>query len=100
MSHTIHIFKSALDDLQNALDWYDSQSHGLEELFSKEVNNRLVFIAENPEASPIRSENFRGAQLKKFPYTIYYDFDETNGVVHIAAVLHNKRDRKILKKRP
>ena len=35
MSATIHIFKSALDDLQNALDWYDSQSFGLEQRFSK-----------------------------------------------------------------
>ena len=100
MSNTIHIFKSALDDLQNALDWYDSQSYGLEQRFSKEVNERLTFIAEHPEASPVRAENFRGTQLKKFPYTIYYDFDEVNAVVHIAAVLHDKRDRKILKKRP
>ena len=100
MTYTIHVFKSALDDLQNALDWYNAQSFGLEQRFSKEVNDRLAFISAHPEASPIRAENFRGAQLKKFPYTIYYDFDETNGIVHIAAVLHDKRDRNILKKRP
>lgn len=29
MSATLHIFKAALDDLQNALDWYESQSTGL-----------------------------------------------------------------------
>ena len=100
MSNTIHIFKSALDDLQNALDWYDSQSNGLEQRFSKEVNARLTFIAAHPEASPIRGEDFRGTQLKKFPYTIYYDFDEANAMIHVVAVLHDKRDRKILKKRP
>ena len=100
MSYPIHIFKSALDDMQQALDWYDAQSTGLEQRFSKEVNQRLSFIAENPEASPVRAENFRGAQLKKFPYTIYYDFDAAIGIVYIAAVLHDKRDRKILKKRP
>ena len=100
MSNTIHIFKSALDDLQNALDWYDSQSNGLEQRFSKEVNARLIFISAHPEASPIRGEDFRGTQLKKFPYTIYYDFDEANALVHVVGVLHDKRDRKILKKRP
>ena len=100
MSNTIHIFKSALDDLQNALDWYDSQSNGLEQRFSKEVNARLIFIAAHPEASPIRGGDFRGTQLKKFPYTIYYDFDEANALVHVVGVLHDKRDRKILKKRP
>ena len=100
MSCTIHIFKSALDDLQDALDWYDSQSSGLEQRFSKEINDRLAFITQHPEASPVRAENFRGAQLKKFPYTIYYEFDEIQATIHVAAVLHDKRDRKILKKRP
>lgn len=54
MSATLHIFKTALDDLQNALDWYKSQSDGLESRFSKAVNERLTFIADYPEASSIR----------------------------------------------
>lgn len=99
MSATLHIFKSALDDLQTALDWYDSQSTGLEQRFSKEINDRLTFISNHPEASPIRAEHFRGTQLKKFPYTIYYDFEEIKNVVYVAAVLHNKRDRTVLKER-
>ena len=99
MSAKIHIFKTALDDLQATLDYYESQSQGLEQRFSKAVNERIKFIAGNPEASPVRTEGFRGAQLKKFPYTIYYDFDERNNLVSISAVLHDKRDRKILQER-
>lgn len=99
MSATLHIFKTALDDLQNALDWYESQSNGLESRFSKAVNERLAFIADYPEASSTRVEGFRSAQLKKFPYTIYYDFEPSHNVVFVAAVLHNKRERSILKKR-
>ena len=99
MSATLHIFKSALDDLQEALDWYESQSTGLEQRFSKEINERLSFISQHPEASPIRAEDFRGAQLKKFPYTIYYDFHAFQNRVDVAAVLHNKRDRTVLKER-
>jgi plasmid stabilization system protein ParE len=99
MSAKLHILNAALDDLQNALDWYDLQSTGLEQRFSKEINERLTFISVHPEASPIRAEDFRGAQLKKFPYTIYYDFDDIQNVVYVAAVLHNKRDRNVLQKR-
>ena len=99
MSATIHIFKSALGDLQNALDWYDSQSFGLEQRFSKAVNERINFIANNPEASPIKVEGFRGTQLKKFPYTIYYDYEPVQSIVFVAAVLHDKRDRKVLASR-
>ena len=99
MSATLHIFKTALDDLQNALDWYESQSTGLEQRFSKHINDRLSFISNHPEASPVRAEDFRGTMLKKFPYTIYYDFDAPRNVVDLAAVLHNKRDRSILSER-
>ncbi len=67
MSATLHIFKSALDDLQGHLDWYESQSKGLELKFSVAINERLVFIANHPEASAIRLEGFRSTQLKKFP---------------------------------
>ncbi len=99
MSVKLHIFKSALDDLQDALDWYESQSTGLEQRFSKEINDRLAFISNHPEASPIRAEDFRGTQLKKFPYTIYYDYETTQNIVFVAAVLHNKRDRSVLGER-
>jgi plasmid stabilization system protein ParE len=97
MSAKIHIFKTALDDLQDALDWYEAQSVGLEQRFSKSVNERIKFIANNPEASSIRAEGFRGAQLKKFPYTIYYDYDDAQQMVYVSAVLHDKRDKKILR---
>ena len=96
MSVKIHVFKAALDDLQDALDWYEAQSVGLEQRFSKAVNERMKFISNNPEASAIRAEGFRGAPLKKFPYTIYYDYDDALQVAYISAVLHDKRDRKIL----
>jgi toxin ParE1/3/4 len=99
MRSTIKILKSALDDLQDALDWYESQSEGLEQRFSKEINERLKFIATYPEASHIRAENFRGTQLKKFPYSIYYSFDEPNNLIQVSAILHDKRDKSILKTR-
>ena len=33
MSNTLHVIPSALDDIQNALDWYESQSTRLEQRF-------------------------------------------------------------------
>ena len=93
MLYTLIIFKTALDDLHEALDWYDSQSQGLEQRFSKEIDQRLAFITKHPEASPYLVENFRGIQLKKFPYTIYYEFDEVVGKIYVTAVLHNKQNR-------
>ena len=50
MSVTLTILKIALDDLENALNWYESQSEGLEQRFSKDMNERLAFIKTYPEA--------------------------------------------------
>ncbi len=99
MRATLHISKQALYDLQDALDWYEAQSIGLEQRFSKAVNDRLTFISKNPEASAIKLEGYRAAQLRKFPYTIYYEYDIANNSANVVAVLHNKRDTKILKDR-
>jgi hypothetical protein len=51
MSNTLHVIKSALDDIQNALDWYESQSAGLEIRFHKVLMERLKHIQTYPETS-------------------------------------------------
>lgn len=99
MSNTLHVIQSALDDIQNALDWYESQNAGLEQRFHKGLMERLKFIQTYPEATSFFDKRFRGVQLKKFPFTIYYNYDEVNAVVRVTAVLHNKRDKSILKSR-
>ncbi len=71
MSNTLHVIKSALDDIQNALDWYESQSIGLEQRFHKALMVRLKFIQTHPEATSSLDNRFRFVQLKKFPFTIY-----------------------------
>ena len=99
MSNTLHVVQSALDDIQNALNWYEAQSLGLEQRFHKALMERLRFIQTHPEAASFLDNRFRGVQLKKIPFTIYYNYDETNAVVRVAAVLHKKRDKSILKER-
>jgi toxin ParE1/3/4 len=99
MSNMLHVIPSALDDIQNALDWYAEQSEGLEKRFHKALIERLKFIQTHPEAASFLDKRFRGSQLKKFPFTVYYHFDEANAVIRVVAILHNKRDKAILKKR-
>ncbi len=98
MSNTLHVIQSALDDIQNALDWYEAQSTGLEQRFHKALMERLKFIQTHPEASSFLDKRFCGVQLKKFPFTIY-NYNEANAVIRVAAVLHNKRNKSILKER-
>jgi toxin ParE1/3/4 len=99
MTNHVFLSQSALEDMQNALDWYAEQSEGLEQRFHKAVTERLKFIAKYPEASPVRAVKYRGVQLKKFPYALYYDYDEANSIVQVTAILHDKMDKSILKRR-
>ena len=81
------------------MEWYSEQRDGLELRFYKHLIDRLKFICANPEAAAFLDNRFRGTQLKKFPFTVYYHYNEVHDTVKIAAVLHNKRNRSILKKR-
>ena len=100
MSKTkLHIAQSAFDDIQKAMEWYVEKSDELELRFYKHLIDRLKFIRANPEAAAFLDNRFRGSQLKRFPFTVYYHYDEVHDRVKVVAVLHNKRNRSILKKR-
>ena len=73
MSKTkLHITQSALDDIQNSMEWYFEQNDELGLRFYKHLIDRLKFIRANPEAAAFLDNRFRGSQLKKFPFTVYY----------------------------
>ena len=95
----LHITQLAFDDIQNAMVWYLAQSNSLELRFYNHLIDRLKFIRANPEAAAFLDSRFRGSQLKKFPFTVYYHYYEVHDRVKIAAVLHNKRNSSILEKR-
>lgn len=99
MGNTLKINQAALDDMQKALDWYESQSAGTEQRFHKAISESLKFILNYPEASAKRYRQLRYKAVKKFPYYILYIFDEMNAHVEIVAILHEKQDRKVWKNR-
>jgi plasmid stabilization system protein ParE len=99
MGNTLKISQAALDDMQKALDWYESQSEGIEQRFHKAISESLKFILNYPEASAMRYRQLRYKTVKKFPYYILYIFDEINAHVEIVAILHEKQDRKVWKNR-
>ena len=97
MSYTIRFSPDALTDYSDIHDWYEEKS--LEEKFEKEVNERLKFIALYPEASGFKYRHLRGTRLKKFPYRILFELDESLQIATIVAILHDARNSEILEKR-
>lgn len=59
---------------------------GVYESITKAVDNLAIF----PEMSPKDERTGARRFTMKLPYYIYYDFDETENVIRIIAIFHQK----------
>lgn len=86
MSLEFLVRKRALDDMSEALEWYQDISNELGQKYLTCVEDRFDFLAQFPEAFQVRYDNVRMAPLNKFPFAIHYIMDESKVV--ILRVLH------------
>lgn len=91
MSFNIIIEKRALNDVQNAIDYYDEQSIGLGKKFNSALDKHLSTIAINPFFQ-VRYKDYRVLPMKKFPYLIVFYIEEDLNTVFISAVFHVKQN--------
>ena len=60
------------DDLQQAVDFYNSRKKGLGVRFFKNVKSQVSQIKSNAYGFQVRYFDIRCASLKRFPYTVHY----------------------------
>lgn len=73
------------DDIQNAVDFYNSRGKGLGTRFFKTVKIQLSKIKSNAFGFQVRYSDVRCISINKFPYTIHYRVvTETNTIMIIA----------------
>jgi hypothetical protein len=96
--HDILSHVSLLADLAETTAWYNNEQPGLGDEFIEDFERTLAFITSQPTMYQQVSVTFRQAVLKRFPFSIYYSFED--GHIYILACLHNARERnRILKER-
>ncbi len=93
MSHRLIIAAQAEQDLRDSFVWYEERSPGLGRHFLKSVEARLTTIGQSPQLFRKRFGLYRLAATERFPYAIYFIWDETSGYVTVRRVLHFKQDR-------
>lgn len=76
-------------ELNDAYNWYESQSEGLGENFITELDHAFYSIQYMPRTWPILSDTFRRYLLKRFPYGIIYQIKED--YIYILAIMHLSR---------
>jgi plasmid stabilization system protein ParE len=85
----LDIHEDADRELNDAADYYDSESPGLGTLFLDEVDSGYQRILENPCAASEIDSELRRLVLAKFPFSLIYEID--GDVILILAVAHQRR---------
>lgn len=98
MKYTVEFRKEALQDILEAITWYEHHREGLGDEFFISLENSKHLIEQNPLQFPKKYKGFRKAITKRFPYIIYFKVENPEKVL-VYAVLHMKRSEKHLRQR-
>jgi toxin ParE1/3/4 len=79
----------ALQDIQEAYNWYEGQLKDLGEGFIKELEKTLSLLKQNPQHFGIAFDDFRDARVARFPYLIVFKIEGKN--VYINSVRHTRK---------
>ncbi|NOR44349.1 MAG: type II toxin-antitoxin system RelE/ParE family toxin [Candidatus Delongbacteria bacterium] len=87
------IFLSPADtELEDAINYYNDQLHGLGDQFYDEFFVGIDFIKKYPIAWQKVGENTRRYILKRFPYMVLYVAEEDRIIITVIAHQHRHPD--------
>ena len=85
----LDIHEDADRELNDAANYYDSESPGLGTLFLDEIDSGYERILENPGLAPEIDSGIRRLVLAKFPFSLIYEVG--GDAILILAVAHQRR---------
>jgi len=87
------------NDIQDAVDWYNSQKPGLGGKFFTSVKRNYILLKKDPFCIAIKYDEIRCLPVSKFPYLIHYSIKKDSKNVVVFAVYHTSRSPKIWENR-
>ena len=96
---TIRVDVDALTDIQDIINWYNTQSKGLGTRFKKQIVLQISSLKDNPEIYSNRYDEVRCMLIKKFPFLVHYSLNNNKNQVQVFAVFHTSRNPAICSKR-
>ncbi|WP_460685324.1 type II toxin-antitoxin system RelE/ParE family toxin [Niabella aquatica] len=91
MNYRLRIQEEAINDIEQAFVWYESQKLGLGYELIEEIENCYQQICGNPAYYGFVNKTFRRIHLDRFPYRLIYEVE--NDMVIINSFDHTKQDR-------
>jgi len=86
----IEIHEFASQELDEAIEWYESQSQGLGKRFKNSVIKQVKTIQRNPSWFLKEHDNIYKAYIPKFPYKILFTFNNDCIIIWAISHLHRK----------
>lgn len=85
-------------DIAEAYGWYEARSSGLGDEFLAAVDEALADVRETPQRFPrVHEESdfaIRRARLRRFPYGLYFIWDESRAITSVIACMHARRHQR------
>ena len=77
-------------DIKAAYRWYEAQQPGFGRQFKLAVEAVTSRIHRAPESFRVASDHFHRALVRRFPFEVFYEFDDERVVIHL--VFHTSQD--------
>ena len=87
----------AQNDIEKAREYFNDKKKALGDEFWKEVKAKLEQIEKNPNQFQIIVDDTRRANLKRFPFGVFYIVK--NLIVNVFGVIHYRRSPELWQKR-
>ena len=94
---SIEVSEEAETDFEESYKYYFEVSPEVADAFFKIINLSLEDIKRNPLIFPVAHEIIRKYVVKKFPFVIYYQID--NSKIKVIAIFHTSRNPEIWNER-
>jgi toxin ParE1/3/4 len=85
----VRLCSAAYQDIRETHEWYLGQAPELDNAFREELNQTFLRIQEQSTAYPVVHRSIRRANLRRFPYGVFYVVRDDDLLV--LAVLHFAR---------
>ena len=86
----LRLHRAALEELEEAADWYERHGRGLGDELVEELDAALVTVNVSPLAWPaIGTRGLRRFVLPRFPYAVIYGVRHDE--IRVFAIAHQKR---------
>ena len=92
MVFKIEFQTEAIEDIQNAFEWYEEQKSGLGFSFLEEFEICINKLSKSPFRYGLVNKWVRKIQINRFPYLIVFEIEEDK--VYVNAVRHTSRKPK------